>query len=285
MQRVHHAAHQPSRNFFQDDRLPRGEHLAEDPVAIITRLVKVDFPKFDGIDPSGWIYKANKFFYYHRTPYNMRLILASIHMEGKALVWYQDMEMSSYLPNWTILAQALMQRFGPSAYDDPMESLARLRQLSSVDEYKERFKAFSNRVRGCDDMNKLSCFLGGLKEEIRLPVKMFNPPTLLIAYGLAKMQEEHVLSARRFRSPNLNFPNSSVQKFGGGHSSQQHGVISQKPIIPVQKISQAQMEERRKKGLCYNCDSKWQFGHKCQTPKLFLIDSVEWEEGQIVVEQ
>jgi hypothetical protein len=124
MQRVHHAAHQPGRNFFQDDRLPKGEHLVEDPVAIITRLVKVDFPKFDGIDPSGWIYKAYKFFYYHRTPYNMRLILASIHMEGKALVWYQDMEMSSYLPNWTILAQALMQRFGPSAYDDPMESLA-----------------------------------------------------------------------------------------------------------------------------------------------------------------
>jgi hypothetical protein len=55
---------------------------------------------------------------------------------------------------------------------------------------------------------------------------MFNPPTLLIAYGLAKMQEEHVLSARRFRSPNLNFPNSSAQRFGGGHSSQQQGVIS-----------------------------------------------------------
>jgi hypothetical protein len=263
--------------------VPKGEHLVEDLLAIITRSVKVNFPKFDA-NPSGWIYKANKFFYHHRTPYNQRLILASIHMEGKALVWYQDMDMSGYLPNWTVLTQSLMQRFGPSTYDDPMESLARLRQLSSVDEYKKRFEALSNRVKGCDDMNKLSCFLGGLKEEIHLPIKMFNPPTLLIAYGLAKMQEEHVLSARRFRSPNLNFPNSSAQRFGGGHSSQQ-GVISQKLVIHVQKISQAQMEERRKKGLCYNCDSKWQFGHKCQTPKLFLINFVEWKEGQIVVEE
>jgi hypothetical protein len=105
--------------------VPRGEHLVEEPLAIITRSVKVDFPKFD-VDPLVWIYKANKFFYYHRTPYNQRLILASIHMEGKALVWYQDMDMSSYLPNWTVLTQSLMQRFGPSAYDDPMESLARL---------------------------------------------------------------------------------------------------------------------------------------------------------------
>jgi hypothetical protein len=45
------------------------------------------------------------------------------------------------------------------------------------------------------------------------------------------------------------------------------------------------MEERRKKGLCYNYDSKWHFGHKCQTPKLFLIDSVELEEGQTIVEE
>ena len=142
-------------------------------------------------------------------------MLASIHIEGKALVWYQDMDMFGYLPNWNVLAQALLQRFGPSAYDDPMESLARLKQLSSV-ENKKRFKALSNRVRGFDDQNKHSCLLSGLKDEIRLPVKMFNPPTLLIAYGLARMQEKHVMSAIRFRSSNLNFPSSSSPKFGGG---------------------------------------------------------------------
>jgi hypothetical protein len=38
----------------------------------------------------GWIYKANKFFYFHTTPYNQMLMLAYIHMEGKALVWYQS---------------------------------------------------------------------------------------------------------------------------------------------------------------------------------------------------
>lgn len=35
------------------------------------------------------------------------------------------------------------------------------------------------------------------------------------------------------------------------------------------------MEGRKKKGLRYNCDSKWQYGHKCQNPKLFLLESVE----------
>ena len=35
------------------------------------------------------------------------------------------------------------------------------------------------------------------------------------------------------------------------------------------------MEERKKKGLCYNCDKKWAPGHKCKSAMLFLLDYVE----------
>jgi hypothetical protein len=51
--------------------------------------------------------------------------------------------------------------------------------------------------------------------------------------------------------------------------------------VPVQKISPLQMEERRKKGLCYNCDSKWNPGHRCVAPKLFLLEHVEVGENEI----
>jgi hypothetical protein len=121
--------------------------------------------------------------------------------------------MSGFLPNWNVLTQALLDRFVPFAYDDLKESLSRLKQVSSVDEYKEKFEALSTRVRGCDDHNKLSYFLSGLKDEIRLLVRMFNPPTLLVAYGLAKMQEEHVLNARRIKGTSWSFPNSSAVNF------------------------------------------------------------------------
>ena len=36
------------------------------------------------------------------------------------------------------------------------------------------------------------------------------------------------------------------------------------------------MEERKKKGLCYNCDEKWGPGHKCKNAMLFLLDCVEF---------
>ncbi len=59
-------------------------------------------------------------------------------------------------------------------------------------------------------------------------------------------------------------------------------------IVLIQKISSAQMEERRKKGLCYSCDAKWHRGHVCEGPKLFLIEAMEDEcedEATLVVEE
>ena len=44
--------------------------------------------------------------------------------------------------------------------------------------------------------------------------------------------------------------------------------------LPLQKLSPAQMEERRKKGLCFNCDEKFQLEHHCKSAKLFLLEGL-----------
>jgi hypothetical protein len=103
----------------------------------------------------------------------------------------------------------------------------------------------------------VSCFLGRLKDEIRLPVRMFKPQTLLIAYGLAKMQEEHVLTGRRYRNVSGNF--TTIPR-SGVYGNQNSAIGAPKATILVQKISQAQMEDKRKKGLCYNCDASGNMG-------------------------
>ena len=41
-----------------------------------------------------------------------------------------------------------------------------------------------------------------------------------------------------------------------------------------------QLEERKAKGLCFNCDSKYSKGHKCGEKKLFYIDCEEEEEEE-----
>jgi len=43
---------------------------------------------------------------------------------------------------------------------------------------------------------------------------------------------------------------------------------------PSQKIPVAQIEDRRKKGLCFYCKEKWFARHKCKTAKVFLMEGV-----------
>jgi carbamoylphosphate synthase small subunit len=40
------------------------------------------------------------------------------------------------------------------------------------------------------------------------------------------------------------------------------------------------LEERKAKGLCFNCDNKYSKGHKCGEKKLFYIDCEEEEEQE-----
>ena len=98
--------------------------------------------------------------------------MASYHMEGEALIWFQDAKNSGLFSDWEAFVKAVHVRFGATSYDDPMESLTRLKQTSSVIAYKGKFEAISNRVRSLPELHKLSCFLNGLKDEVRLPLRM-----------------------------------------------------------------------------------------------------------------
>jgi hypothetical protein len=265
----------------------RMEQNVEDSSDIIPRSVRIDFPRFDGNDPTDWLYRVEQYVEFYNTSYRQLFRLIAIHMEGRALVWYQDICDSSQFHSWEGFTRAVLTRFGPSSYDDPMETLMRLRQYSTMEDYKGKFESISNRLKGISDFNRLSCFLSGLKDEIRIPVKMFNPSTLLEAFSLAKMQEENVLANRRnFRNANPNYSGSNSQRINSSNvvqnnfSSGQNSGSIPKAVVPVQKISPLQMEERRKKGLCYNCDSKWNPGHRCVAPKLFLLEHVEVGENE-----
>ena len=63
---------------------------------------------------------------------------------------------------------ALLTRFGATAYEDPMEALTRLKQTTSVVVYEGQFKDLSNRIKGLSENHKMSCFLSGLKDIVRL---------------------------------------------------------------------------------------------------------------------
>ena len=218
------------------------------PISHLAKSVRLDFPRFKGDEPASWVYKANQYFRFYQTSLNERLLMASFHMDGDALVWFQDSDENGVFATWEGFLEALLTRFGSTAYKDPMESLTRLRQTTNVVVYKGQFEALSNRIKGLSDSHKLSCFLSGLKDEVSLPVKMLHPKNLNKAFGLAKIQEEYLNSNRRSQRPSIDYAKPSIL------GPKLEGKVESRLRLPLQRLSPVQMEERRRKGLCFNCD-------------------------------
>jgi len=66
-----------------------------------------------------------------------------------------------------------------------------------MESYKIRFELLSNQVWGLSNTYKLSCFLGGSKDEIKIVLRMLNPSNVMATYGLYIMQEENLSLVRR----------------------------------------------------------------------------------------
>ena len=153
-----------------------------------------------------------------------------------------------------------------------MKALTRLKQTTTMVSYKGNFEILSNRIKGLFESHKSSCFLSGLNDEIRLPVRMLVPKSLNDAFGLPKIQEEYLMSSKKTFKLVSDISKSSILGL-----PKLEGKTDLKVKLSLHKLTNAQIEERRKQGLCYNCDEKWHLGHKCKGAKLFLLESWDGE--------
>lgn len=156
------------------------------------RSIKLDFPRFDGKNVVGWIFKAQQFFDYYNTPDAERLIIASVHLDHEIVPWFQMMQRVNPFQSWTQFTRALELDFGPSLYDSPRENLFKLKQTGTVAEYYMEFTSLANRSEGLTNEALIDCFVSGLHEDIKRDVKAMTPHTILRAVSLAKLFEEKV---------------------------------------------------------------------------------------------
>lgn len=97
------------------------------------RNPKITLINFDGANPHDWIFQAERYFTYYSTPEDQRVELASFHMQGQALTWFQWMHRNNQISSWPALSKAVEKRFGPPTFLNPQATLFKLKQLSTVD--------------------------------------------------------------------------------------------------------------------------------------------------------
>jgi hypothetical protein len=52
-------------------------------------------------------------------------------------------------------------------------------------------------------------------------------------------------------------------------------------LTQMTRLTPHQMDERREKGLCFNCERKYNKWHKCNEKKIFYIDLEEEEDQEL----
>lgn len=77
-----------------------------------TPLPCIDFPRFDGINPRAWILKCNSYFKLMPSiPDAQRVHLATMHFDGKALSWFQNLNMGDVGITWKQFLEVVSARF------------------------------------------------------------------------------------------------------------------------------------------------------------------------------
>lgn len=105
--------------------------------------------------------------------------------------------------------------------------------------------------------------MGTLKANIQQEVYLWDPKSLNNAFKVARNVESKIMATIRIQT-----------------NTYKEGNVSTSIMQPT-RLKPQRLEEIREKGLCYNCDNKYNKGHKCSVKKLFYIDCEKEEEYEL----
>lgn len=94
----------------------------KDVIAVATHLytsrMKQETPRFDGINPHGWIFKIEEYFKFYGTEEQNQMKIITLHMGGDALVWYRWIKDNEMFTLWIDFQNKVKRHFGPSKFED-----------------------------------------------------------------------------------------------------------------------------------------------------------------------
>jgi hypothetical protein len=226
---------------------------------------KIYMRKFDGNDLITWILQMEQFFDLHNVPHTQKIRIASLYLEPNKFVWYRWLCAHKSLVTWTIFTEEMIAHYEDTRTNTFFIQLINLKQKGSVTEHIENFQRLNIKVTNIPDEHLIDVFIGTLNDNIKHEVRLWKPKSLENAFKVARnVESKNMPMATRKTNPNIYRENN-----GPSSKTPQHT-----------RLTPQQLEERKEKGLCFNCDSKYSKGHKCGEKKLFYIDCKEEEEQE-----
>ncbi|XP_017442721.2 uncharacterized protein LOC108347805 [Vigna angularis] len=252
-----------------------------------TRRMNFDLPRFDSSDALGWIFNVDQYFSFYQIPDEQQIAIAGMHMSGPAIPWFQMQQRTMPFRSWNEMKHAIEIEFGPTLFESPRESLFKLQQHGTVLEYYTEFITLANRTNIEPAEALRDCFISGLRMDIRREVKAQCPTSLMCVVSLAKLYEDKFSSSFKttpgpnpYRPPNYKTASNPPLKQPLRTSlppllpTPPHTTQNQHTATPIKRLTPAEQQLKRDKGLCYWCDEKFTPHHKCPN-KHFMLYQLE----------
>jgi len=253
------------------------------------RPKKWDFPRYDGTtDPLLFLNKFEAYFRHHRTMAEERVGMASYHLDDVAQTWYTQLLEDEGAPTWGRFKELVNLRFGPPLRSAPLFELSECRRTGTVEEYSNRFQALLPRAGRLDESQRVQLFTGGLLPPLSHAVRIHHTETLAAAMSLAR-QVELMERDRPAPPPPRALPRgllpAPAPRLALPAPAQQLALPAPPAAAPQgrdaahqRRLTPEEMAERRRQGLCFNCDEKFTRGHNRFCRRLFFVDGVEIDD-------
>ncbi|KAH0653300.1 hypothetical protein KY289_030978 [Solanum tuberosum] len=240
----------------------------------------VELGRFGGENAEAWLFQAERYFDFYGIAAAHRLTLASFYLDGEALDWYRWLFRNKQLVGWDHFVEKVKIRFQPKGLESVEGRLAKLHQMTTVSKFQGRFEAMANQTNDISEGLMVRLFISGLREDIKGSVLAHGPKSFEEALDLAHIHEKRIQAEKGQVRPALAnripplLPNPSTKTFHDPSSKSIAPASLSTPIQnrpPLKRLTHAEIQSRRERGLCYYCEEKYIVGHKCKTPPHLLL--------------
>jgi hypothetical protein len=216
--------------------------------------------------------QIEKYFELHNIMDDKKMIhITTLSFEIKPYQWYQwivKRKPRFYHYTWGLFTRDLEEKYGNVWEHDYLSQLTRIKHLGDIEDCNSEFQVLATRVDDIIDEQLLQAYMDGLKRDIKHELFLINPNFFM----------EVMQSTCHIEAKNKDTQKSTIVS----HKRSIYSFGVHKTSIPQPtRLTPQKMDERIEKGLCFNCDSKYNKGHKFNENKFFYIDREEEKDWEL----
>ncbi|GKD93181.1 ty3-gypsy retrotransposon protein [Tanacetum coccineum] len=164
----------------------------------VPRSMRLNVPKFSGLDPDSWIFAITGYFTLLNTPVDQQLRMVGFNLKVDAAEWFRWMSRNMLITTWGGFLESVQNRFWPCMYEDPQGALLKLLQKGTVAQYQSEFEKLMNHVTNVFEGLLISFYISGLKPPIQRELLVSKPASLGDAFSLARVTEARLKDQKVF---------------------------------------------------------------------------------------